>query len=295
MARREPLGSGSCTRPGPPSQYPSSTARGCERIIREGLEEAPGIERVEVNFAARTVTTEHDPARTTVPAIEDRIRQAGFRCACEDERPGAAATPAREAAVGAEPAAGRPSRWYLLLAIGVVILAVAGYAGYALYPRFDLPAVQGAGLFLLAAGAGIASFFSPCAFPLLVALLGRETGAAPGGGRRGALARGLRFATALSIGAALFLLLAGIGIALGGGALFAKVTFTSRAGVLIRAVVGGVLILLGLVQLGVLPNPLHAVEAVAWPILRRQARLRQQHPALGFGLFGFGYLLAGFG
>lgn len=188
--------------------------------------------------------------------------------------------------------------WYVLLALGVVALALAGYVGYELYPRFDLPAVQGAGLFLLAAGAGIASFFSPCAFPLLVTLLARETGASsdvPSVMQRGDLRRALRFAAALSVGAAVFLLIGGLVVAAGGHALFAGFVFTSTEGMVLRAVVGALLILLGLVQLGVLPSRLHAVEKVARPLLRVQARERRRRATLGFGVFGFAYLLAGFG
>ncbi len=184
--------------------------------------------------------------------------------------------------------------WYGLLALAVVVLAVAGYAGYVLYPRFDLPAVSGAGLLMLAAAAGIASFFSPCSFPLLVTLLGHEAG--PRGGQRGPSARrALRFAVALALGAIVFLLLTGVIIAVGGDALFAGVTFTSVAGRTIRTVVGLLLMLLGLIQLGVIPVSFHAVEGVSTPLLRRQARLRREKPTLGFGLFGFAYLLAGFG
>ncbi len=35
------------------------------------------------------------------------------------------------------------SFWYILLAAIVGVLALAGYAGYVLYPRFDLPAATG--------------------------------------------------------------------------------------------------------------------------------------------------------
>ena len=71
----------------------------------------------------------------------------------------------------------RPGIGYLLLALAVGVVALAGYGGYVLYPRFDLPAVEGAALLGLAAAAGLGSFFSPCSFPLLVALLGRAPGA----------------------------------------------------------------------------------------------------------------------
>lgn len=80
---------------------------------------------------------------------------------------------------------------YLLLVILVSGLGAAGYAGYALYPRFDLPAAEGATLLLLAAAAGVASFFSPCAFGLLVTVLAREVRGKGWGVDQGAAA-GLR-------------------------------------------------------------------------------------------------------
>jgi predicted metal-binding membrane protein len=64
---------------------------------------------------------------------------------------------------------------------------------------------------------------------------------------------------ALGVGAGAFLVLVGVAIALGGRALIAEVTFDSPAGIAVRGVVGAVLLL------------------------------------LGHGLFGFGYVLAGFG
>src|ERR671911_3017045 len=63
---------------------------------------------------------------------------------------------------------------YWLLAAGLVLAGLAGYLGYVAFPRFDLAAGVGAGLLVLAAAAGVASFFSPCSFPLLVTLLPRE-------------------------------------------------------------------------------------------------------------------------
>ena len=181
---------------------------------------------------------------------------------------------------------------YGVLVAAVVAIAVAGYVGYVLYPRFDLPGVQGAGLLGLAAAAGIASFFSPCSFPLLVGLLGRQAATQAADGRP---TRPLVFGGALAAGAAAFMLLARLVIAAGGEALLAGVTFTSTAGIAIRSIVGVLLIVFGIIQLGRLPVSFHAVKWISGPISRRQAKLRRKKPIAGYGLFVFGYVLAGFG
>ena len=188
-----------------------------------------------------------------------------------------------------------PGRRYVALALGAVALALAGYLGYVIYPRFDLPAGQGAGLLLLAAGGGVASFFSPCSFPLLVTMLARPLGELALAHGRRRLRPALLFAAALSVGAATFLVGTGAVIALVGGRLFAGITFTSTAGRIIRLAVGLLLIVLGLIQLGRLPVDLRRYEPTLHRYLRRQARVRRQRPLVGFTLFGFGYLLAGFG
>lgn len=183
----------------------------------------------------------------------------------------------------------RPGVWYAMLAIGVLLIALAGYTGYVLYPRFGLPGVSGLGLLVLAAGAGIASFFSPCSFPLLATLLARDAGIERQTGKA------LRFAAALSIGAAVFLLVAGAAVALGAGTLFAGVTFTSVAGKAIRTIIGIGLIALGLVQLGVIPVSFHGIDRLARPLMRAQASERRERPTLGYAVLGFAYVLAGFG
>jgi cytochrome c-type biogenesis protein len=175
----------------------------------------------------------------------------------------------------------------LVVVVVVALLALVGYAGYVVYPRFDLPSVEGAALLPLAAAAGVASFFSPCSLPLLVGLLGRQ--AAVEG--RGPAAAG----AALAEGAALFMLLAGAVIAVFGEALFAGVTFTSTAGIAIRATVGTLLVLLGLIQLDIVRVSFRAVGRAAVPLLRSQARLRRERPVAAFAVLGFGYVLAGFG
>lgn len=177
--------------------------------------------------------------------------------------------------------------WYLALLLGVSAVAAFGYAGYLLYPRFNLPPALGTGLLVLAASAGIASFFSPCSFPLLLTVLGRVEG--------DTAARPFARAVALSMGASAFLLMTGGAVALGGAALLEGVVFTSTAGRLIRISAGILLIVLGLSQAGYLKIPLHGVESLARRLMKREARLRRRSPFTGFFLFGFIYLLAGFG
>jgi cytochrome c-type biogenesis protein len=193
----------------------------------------------------------------------------------------------------ARPGIGR-RHGYALLTAATAVVAVLGYLGYVFYPRFDLPAGTGATLLVLAAGAGIASFFSPCSFPLLLSMLARPIVAeAEAQGRP--FRKAALFATGLSVGASAFLVLVGLAIAAGASTYFDDVTFTSTAGIAIRIVLGALLIALGLIQLELLPISFRRFEPAMHGYLRRQAQVRRRRPVVGFTLFGFGYLLAGFG
>lgn len=184
---------------------------------------------------------------------------------------------------------------YALLAAATAAVALVGYLGYVFYPRFDLPAGAGATLFVLAVGAGIASFFSPCSFPLLLSMLARPITAEAEAREGRPFRKAATFATGLAVGASLFLVLIGLAIAAGASTYFDDVTFTSRAGIAIRIVVGLILVTLGLIQLGVLPVSFRRFEPAMHGYLRRQAQVRRRRLVFGFTLFGFGYLLAGFG
>ena len=90
----------------------------------------------------------------------------------------------------------------------------------------------------------------------------------------------------------------GLGAAIAGlgAGLFADVTFASPAGIALRSVVGVLLVALGLIQSGVVLGRISVADRLfREPLARRQARLRRDRPVLGHGLFGFGYVLAGFG
>jgi cytochrome c biogenesis protein CcdA len=181
---------------------------------------------------------------------------------------------------------------YVLLVLALTLVGVAGYGGYVLFPRFGLPAVAGAGLVVLAAGAGVASFFSPCSFPLLLTLLSRGIEAERGPGR---LRSALIFGGAFAAGAAAFTMLLGAVIGLGGRALAGSITFTSGPGIALRIAAGALLVFLGLVQADVVPISFHGVERTLRPVGQAHARLRRDRPIAGWALFGFGYLLIGFG
>lgn len=266
---------------------------GCEQGIRGGLGPADGIEEVVPDQRTNQVRVAFDPSRIDETAISDLLAETGFpvRRTIEARDEPSSAAEASDTR-GHEPESGRAAPYAVLVA-AVAVAGLAGYTGYELYPRFDLPAAEGAGLLVLAAGAGIASFFAPCSFPLLVTLLSRPAGRSR---NREPAARPVVFGAALSAGAAAFLLLAGLLIALGGRAFFESVTFTSTAGRTLRIVVGGLLIVLGLVQTGVLASrSFHAVEGLTKNLNRSQARLRRERPIAGYTAFGFFYLLAGFG
>ncbi len=185
----------------------------------------------------------------------------------------------------------RRASLYWAAVLAAALLGLAGYVGYVLYPRFDLPAGAGVGLLVLAAAAGVASFFSPCSFPLLVTMLARPITDADGR----PLQRAITYAAALSIGAVGFLTITGGALALGAGSLVESVTFTSTTGRVLRVVVGSALVCFGLLQLNRISIDLRRFEPRLHGVLRKQAELRRRRPFGGFVLFGFVYLLAGFG
>ncbi len=245
----------------------------CIQRLQDIVEQTPGLclEAVSPPRATVVVTSERVHQQNEV---RKTIEDAGFTT---QERPTSRPT--------ASPTAG-----LVLLALAVLAVGLIGYGAYELYPRFELDASQGLPLLLLAVGAGVAAFFSPCAFSLLLTLLARDVTLEQGG-----LARPLRFATGMSVGALVFVLAVGAAIALGAQALVGDVTFTSTAGRLLRLAVGGFLVLMGLNLLGRLKIPLGKVARLRAPLVRTEHRQRERHPTLSYGIFGFSYLLAGFG
>ena len=180
---------------------------------------------------------------------------------------------------------------YRQLIIISILIALLGYGTYVLYPRFSLTEASGLSLFVLSIAAGFASFFSPCSFSLMIALIGRFSKS----NGQTSVHTCLRTAMTIAIGASLFFIITGLILVMGGDAIFNSITFDSLVGRMIRLITGSILITFGLMQLGKFPNPLTAVTRIASPLMRFQARRRRENPNLGMIIFGFAYPMAGFG
>jgi hypothetical protein len=179
-----------------------------------------------------------------------------------------------------------------LVVAGTALVALLGYIGFRVFPNLGNGNETGAALMALAAATGFAAFFSPCSFPLMLATLGRQAQVETGQSR---LKPALRFALAASIGAVVFLVGFGLLLSVGGEGLTRNVTFTSATGRALRIAAGILLIAMGLAQLGKVTIPFFKLSTLATPIDRR--RTNDGHPDRFFShvLYGFGYLIAGFG
>lgn len=182
-------------------------------------------------------------------------------------------------------------RW--LLSVGAVTLvSVAGYGGFRVAAGLGVASETGAGVVALAVLTGFAVFFSPCSFPLLVALLAGSDRAVAAGQRR---RDSIKTALAIGAGAAVFLLVIGIVVGLAGEGIVRSVGFSTTAGRLLRALVSLVIIGAGLAQLGRLRLPFWRVPPLARPIDQRRSDMSQDHPHAAHVLYGFGFIIAGFG
>lgn len=180
----------------------------------------------------------------------------------------------------------------LLTITTVTLVAVAGYAGFRFAARLDLGTEAGAGLVALAVVTGFAVFFSPCSFPLLVAMLAGPNRAVNAAQRR---RESLTAAVAMGAGASLFLLAVGVVVGVAGEAIVHSVGFSTPRGRILRGAVAVVIIAAGLTQLGVLRLPFWRVTRLAQPIERRRVDLSGRHQHAAQVLLGFGFVVAGFG
>jgi len=174
---------------------------------------------------------------------------------------------------------------FLFVALGVLVVGIFGYLGFLAFAQADRAA--GSGVLVVGAVTGFAAFFSPCSFPLLLTFLARRGEES----KRAALVAALR----VGLGATALLALVALAMAIAGAAVGTLVQFDDPAGRIFRVIVGGVLIGLGLKQSRLVDFDakwMHRIIGRAGQRLDRSStstRLRADF------LYGFGFLLAGFG
>jgi len=169
--------------------------------------------------------------------------------------------------------------------MGLLVVGIAGYAGFVAFVESDQS--TGTALLLLAAATGFAAFFSPCSFPLLLTFLGRRADESVASAAGSALRVGL--------GAASLLAVVTIPIVVFGDAVAGLVAFDRLAGRIFRVIVGLTLILFGLRQARLIRLRIRGFD---WVASRSAALFDPRRPstrARSDFLYGFGYLLAGFG
>jgi cytochrome c-type biogenesis protein len=201
----------------------------------------------------------------------------------------------RDDAVKGRPGGAAYARY---VALTVLLLAVigAGYLGFRQFATAVMPQMGAFNLQALAVVAGVASFFSPCAFPLLPGYLSFYA-AAGGDGRQPARpARALGLGLAAAAGVVTFTLILGaiIGL-LGAGAGQALSISGPAPSSFVRWFRGGVgvmLIVLGVAQWrGVNLKP-RLADAFAW---RTRPQRETPRPAATLYVYGLGYYAAGMG
>lgn len=187
-------------------------------------------------------------------------------------------------------------RYLLLIALLLVVIG-AGYIGFWEFAATVMPQMPAYNLWALALIAGIASFFSPCAFPLLpsyLAFYGRVS-APQGQIQHAGSAVGLGLSAAA--GVVTFMLMLGGAIGLLGAGFASAFSMTDpnpHPSVLwFRGVVSSLLILLGFAQWFNVNLKPGWVDALVWRT--RPQRESTRSGILTLYLYGFGYTAAGIG
>ena len=175
-----------------------------------------------------------------------------------------------------------------VVAMGTATIGVAGYVGFVTVVGGGV----GAGTLTLAAATGFAAFFSPCSFPLLLTFLAKRSESSARAALIGALTVGA--------GAVAFFALVALAIGTLGEVAGQIVAFDTVSGRVFRSIVGIFLIVLGLrntrmLNLRILRLPVRWLDRLAHVASSRfDPAPARTIPRRDF-VYGFGYLLAGFG
>jgi cytochrome c-type biogenesis protein len=179
---------------------------------------------------------------------------------------------------------------YSLIIFSVVIITLLGYFGFVAFLKDIIPAFSNYSLYLLAVVAGIATFFSPCSFPLLPGYLSFYYSIDQAKERERALYRG----TLAAAGVVTFAIILGVVIALLGQGVASSFSVSSANPSLFtrvfRIALGLVLVSLGILQLSNLTLHTHALDA-----LTNKFQNAARSGNRGLYLYGFGYNVAGIG
>jgi cytochrome c-type biogenesis protein len=176
-----------------------------------------------------------------------------------------------------------------------VLIILLGYTGFRTFASTDL---SNANLYLLAVVAGFASFFSPCAFPLLPSYLSfyyragqDKTAVSPG------IGRGLKLGLSSALGVMSFVLVLGVVIAILGAGAGKSLSISgpepSQFVRGFRGVVGLILLTLGIMQLTGRNLKPKFVDVFAYRT--RPQRDGTRSAAATLYLYGLGYNAAGMG
>ena len=194
----------------------------------------------------------------------------------------------------------RPGSRAYGLYLGLITLLVAvialGYVGFRHFATAVMPQMGAFNLLALAVIAGIASFFSPCAFPLLPSYLSFYAISSDGGNQSSRSGRALGLGLAAAAGVVTFTLVLGAVIGLlgasAGKALSISGPEPSRLVLWFRVGVGVVLIALGVGQWLNLNLKPRLADVLAW---RTRPNREGKGGAATLYFYGLGYTAAGMG
>ncbi len=178
-------------------------------------------------------------------------------------------------------------RWIIVL-VSMVAVGFGGYLGFVTFVETGSVGGLRAGAMGLAVATGFAAFFSPCSFPLLLTFLVRQYGS---GSRR----RAVMSSVIVGFGAVVFFGLLAVALALAGEGLGRFVGFDTTTGRLFRGVLGGFLVFLGLRQAHLIKARFRVLDTIAGAAGRTFDIANVENPATRNFVYGFGYVLAGFG
>jgi len=186
----------------------------------------------------------------------------------------------------------RRSGWarYALIIISVAVVTLLGYLGFVIFLKDFMPAFSNYSLYLLSLAAGIATFFSPCSFPLLPGYLSLCYNTEKSEGSARSLYRG----TIAALGGVSFTVILGLIIALFGQGVASSFSISNSNPSffprVFRIGLGALLVSLGAIQLSNATFHNHLLDALTGRFYSAAGS-----GGKGLYLYGFGYNAAGIG